>query len=744
MRRCGFARAVAAAALLLASSGSVARAQRAIGYTSGAHAAGEITLRAAKVLSEKGQALDGEWRFFPGDDTRLAARELPSGVSMGKPWHSMMGKVPPDFPARGWFRMRVIVPESLQGRPLALALRYRGAVEIYVDGDRIARFGRFGRPSSEPPIVACFHPRVVRVTFGGASHVIAVRFESTWARRLAGLGFGGGVSIAVGERAKLKRYWEGLWGQVARLHVFFYGVTMGLATLHFLLFIFYRERPANLYFAVAAASIGMLARGIEMSSVAQTASGIVHGNALFNASAAMACVFSQRFYYESFLERPPRYYILFVLAGAGIVAGAYWIPFSALYGYALASFAEQLLTLGRAVLARKRGSGIIAAGGVAAAVLTTFTIFVDLGYFGGNPDMFLYGFLALSASMSVHLAREIALDKRSLAEQLAEIQRLSQQTLEREREAAEERLARDAAAAANKQRELSLVEARKRQEAVDALDHANKELSRTQAQLVQTEKLASLGELVDGVAREMDEPVAHIVQRADELQRAHAALTAALASSAAACDDRRLQRSLAALTEAARVIDDGGQRVAAIAERLAQFARVEAPQNETLQVEELVDGAVQLLEGRFAAAGVQLEREGLADVSPLTGHRRQLVVLLRQLLDNALQAVAEREGERRISVRARQDDEDGVIAIAISDNGPGVPQRDRARIFDPGFTTRGVGVGAGLGLAIAYRVARAHGGELTLAEPSLWPGDRSPAGATFVVALPIDAKSREG
>ena len=234
-----------------------------------------------------------------------------------------------------------------------------------------------------------------------------------------------------------------------------------------------------------------------------------------------------------------------------------------------------------------------------------------------------------------------------------------------------------------------------------------------QAKLMHTEKMAALGQLVSGVAHEVNNPLAAIVGFTDLLLE-----NAAVPSEA---------------KEELRVILQEAQRTRVIVQNLLSFARHMPAQREPVRVNSIVRQTLQLRAYDFSNHGVQMT-ERYEDELPLTiGDTHQLQQVFLNILNNAYDAIQEvrRPGKMEITTSHSE----GHVEIAFRDNGPGISQPER--IFDPFFTTKEVGKGTGLGLSICYGIIHAHRGEI------LARNNSDGIGCTFVVRLPIVGQGAE-
>jgi two-component system NtrC family sensor kinase len=229
------------------------------------------------------------------------------------------------------------------------------------------------------------------------------------------------------------------------------------------------------------------------------------------------------------------------------------------------------------------------------------------------------------------------------------------------------------------------------------------------ARLAETERLAAVGELVAGVAHEVNNPLSTISAYAQLMLR-----------DGGVTGDQR---------ESLEIIRAETVRASQVVKDLLAFARRSEPQREAVDLGPLLERTVRLHAYHLASGKLTVETEVPADLPAVHGDARQLQQVVLNLVTNAVQAMMPQgTGTLRLRARAERD----RVVLDISDTGRGIAPQDRARIFEPFFTTKPEGEGTGLGLSVSYGIAAAHGGSLTLV-------DTSPAGTTFRVALPAAA-----
>jgi two-component system NtrC family sensor kinase len=228
-----------------------------------------------------------------------------------------------------------------------------------------------------------------------------------------------------------------------------------------------------------------------------------------------------------------------------------------------------------------------------------------------------------------------------------------------------------------------------------------------QAKLAHSEKMATIGRLVSGVAHEVNNPLAAILGFTDLL-----------------LENPQMPENA---REDLQIILQETQRTKDIVQDLLSFARQRPVQRELVQVNSVLRQTIKLRSYDFASHGVEVIEEFDEKLSPALGDSQQLQQVFLNILNNAYDAVQETGHRGRIAIRTRLLGDS--IEVAVTDNGTGIA--DPERIFDPFYTTKQAGKGTGLGLSICYGIVRAHGGEILC-----W-NNSDESGSTFVVRVPV-------
>jgi two-component system NtrC family sensor kinase len=234
-----------------------------------------------------------------------------------------------------------------------------------------------------------------------------------------------------------------------------------------------------------------------------------------------------------------------------------------------------------------------------------------------------------------------------------------------------------------------------------------------QAKLMHTEKMAALGQLVSGVAHEVNNPLAAIVGFTDLLLE-----NPSIAEEA---------------KEDLRVILQEAQRTRVIVQNLLSFARHVPAHREPVRVNSLLRQTLKLRAYDLSSHGVEIAERYEEDVPLTIGDPHQLQQVFLNILNNAYDAIQEVGRPGRIEIATSH--VDGQLEVAFRDNGPGISHPER--IFDPFFTTKEVGKGTGLGLSICYGIVRAHRGEIVARN------NPDGIGCTFLVRLPVASQAVE-
>ncbi len=251
------------------------------------------------------------------------------------------------------------------------------------------------------------------------------------------------------------------------------------------------------------------------------------------------------------------------------------------------------------------------------------------------------------------------------------------------------------------------------------------ELRRKQAQLIQSEKMAALGQLVAGVAHEINTPLGALSSNIDIFARTVdriGDLLADMETEDTAPQHQKLRRLLESVQQLSTVNRTATERITAIVGSLRRFARMDAAELDGMDIHEGIDNTLTLVQHELKHR-IQVEKD-YGEVPLITCYPNQLNQVFMNLLVNACHAI---EGKGTIFIKTRMDGDS--VVLEFRDTGIGISEENRQRIFDPGFTTKGFGEGTGLGLSIVSGIVQNHGGQLEVES-------QEGQGTTFRLILP--------
>ena len=273
------------------------------------------------------------------------------------------------------------------------------------------------------------------------------------------------------------------------------------------------------------------------------------------------------------------------------------------------------------------------------------------------------------------------------------------------------------------------------------LAHRRAELERLQAQVTQTEKMASLGQLAAGIAHELNNPAGFIYSNIDVLKNYVTRLqhyltvvdeTTLPPEAAARINEVREQIDYDNIVaDLSSILTDcyiGAERIRDVVQNLRLFSRLDEAAFKRVDLNEGIESTVRLLSRYYRDGHITLCRD-YGDLPPVNCYAALLNQVWMNLLVNAAQAIGDADGEVQIKTRC----EGETVAASFSDTGGGIAPENLKRIFDPFFTTKQVGEGTGLGLSISHSIIQRHGGKIDVASV---PGK----GTTFTISIPINPK----
>lgn len=297
-------------------------------------------------------------------------------------------------------------------------------------------------------------------------------------------------------------------------------------------------------------------------------------------------------------------------------------------------------------------------------------------------------------------------------------------------------------------REQNTMLEHKVKERTHALEESNENLKQTQTQLVNAEKMASLGQLTAGIAHEINNPINFITSNVAPLRRniadivevikgyqgvdaGHAAEQ--LAALHARAEQIGLEESISELDDIIASIAEGSSRTAEIVRGLRNFSRLDEDDLKDADLNEGIRSTLTVLGPQYRdKVDFTLEFGAIPKVECFPGKVNQVFM---NILTNAVQATIARKDMKQRTVSVSTEANAEFVTVRIADNGIGMSDAVKARVFEPFFTTKSAGEGTGLGMAIVYGIINDHGGSIAI---DSMPG----AGTEFTITLPLRQERR--
>ncbi|MVN77564.1 histidine kinase [Hymenobacter sp. HMF4947] len=684
----------------------------------------------------------------------------PMGLLLAKGWRAHAGDNPawsqPDFDERdwdtlnptrprrelppalstgiSWLRLRVQLGDSLRLRAPLLSVNYLGAVEVYYNGHLLRREGGFSGGPTEGLLSRLRAEPIALPTSGGAEGVLAVRLAPyhPWLQR--GVEHQSLCKLTLQTERQLRQLQQQTVAYALATAVMAGGFLL-LTLLHLVFFYYNPAKCANRYFARYTLTLAMALAGLYSNDVllSPLQSGWVQWWFLvIEVLVALSGLYAVRALYALFGFSPGRLYAgLWLSGGCLLVVAVGWLYLPpvglAFVGFMVVTTLEQLRLTSRALRQRQRGAGIIATG-FAVALLALLLLVAIAGAAIDPPGivllpLFTLVFLASPLGISLFLAREFALDAELLQVKLREVERLSAQALVQEQEK------QALLASQNETLEHQV------QQRTGELQRSLADLRTAQAQLIQKEKMASLGELTAGIAHEIQNPLNFVTNFADVsqelLQESKVAQAAGDAHEVAALTEDIIQNL--------RKINEHGQRASSIVRGMLAHSRASSGERQPVDVNALCEEYLHLAYHGLRAKNQTLQADLKTDFAPqlptVKAVPGDLGRVLLNLFTNAFYAVQQRHlrGESgyvpTVSVQTRHLNQQ--LEIQVQDNGTGMSAAIQAKIFQPFYTTKPAGEGTGLGLSLSYDIiTKGYGGTLTCES---WVGQ----GSRFCLHLPL-------
>ena len=707
-------------------------------------------------LPTEGVLLNKGWKFHTGDNPEWAKTDFVDSA-----WESIdptkdIKDIPPFAKTGiGWLRMELSLSNDLQREQFTMLIKQYIASEIYLNGRLIYKFGKISTNLEE---VLAYNPESLPVSiplnFSG-NQILAVRYAFQ-----SNIKFGTDQStripllevkiISSNDAFKQVRIKE---RHLPVTNTFRIGAYVILAFLYLAFFLYNSSYKAYLFFFLFA--IFEMPQDILQFNYPPKIENFVLAIRVTN----ILWQFSQLFlltgmYFLLNQKKGWAYWTLVILSFTGIILNNW--AFSELLVVNLISL-ELVRTCFKSLKLKTRGSWIISTGAVC------FLFFMCAFYTGVSFDLsltniklgesytvldLLYGAgqLCIPIATTIYVALDFGFTNHALQLKLIEVEKLSQKTIAQEME---------------KQQLLSSQNEMLEKQVTERTAELNKsltELKSTQAQLIQSEKMASLGELTAGIAHEIQNPLNFV----NNFSSINSELIGDLSNEIKNKNYDEVEALAGDIKINSEKINHHGQRASSIVKSMLEHSRASSGKKEPTDINNLCDEFVRLsYHARLndkVGQGLRAKDKDFncnyhLDLDPnlplVNVVSQDISRVILNLVNNAFQATYEKsrkESEERIngidhppsslsmhpyipSITVSTQYKRDKIEIRISDNGSGIPDQIKDKIFQPFFTTKPTGEGTGLGLSLAYDIIKAHGGEIRCESK---PGDTS-----FIISIPV-------
>ena len=665
-------------------------------------------------LPSQGLLLNKDWKFQLGDHPDFAKPDFDDAS-----WQPINPTLDifdlPQLPKTGeifWLRLRLEVDSSLNQQML-MTLQQSGASEVFMNGKLIQKLGIVSTNITE---IKAYNPYQRIFAFPiqkGDSQVLALRYTFQPAMRYATHFAASNVAFTITLYSPENWYKYNTFKQFAtNLDVAVGSIYAVLCILYLAFYLFFSKRKTSLYFAIYSFlySLPYFISGFALNL--DIANNYWSSN-IFIIMGIVASSFLLLSVYRLFQSSIGIFYWLILLLGVTSIAFAIffykwgWTVYG--IGYNLLVSFEILRIAIKGILKNKKGAYIIATGGF------IFFFFWFLFVFGGKlfgtaygPYFYAIATLSIPLSVAIFLGYDFAQTNLSLQHKLVENETLfieKQQILATQKDTLERQ-----------------VEAR------------TFELKASQSQLIQSEKMASLGELTAGIAHEIQNPL-NFVNNFSEVNKELLTEMKEEINKGNLDDAKAIANDVIANEEK---INHHGKRADAIVKGMLQHSRSSSGVKEPTDINALADEYLRLAYHGLRAKEKSFNATMNTDFDETIGNiniiPQDIGRVILNLITNAFYAVDEKKKqtgndyEPTVSVSTKKDGSN--IFITVKDNGNGIPDAIREKIFQPFFTTKPTGQGTGLGLSLAYDIIKAHGGDLKVKSET---GN----GTNFIIQLPL-------
>ena len=664
-------------------------------------------------LRQQGILLDKNWKWHAGDNPDFAKPDFDdSAWERIDPTKEVMSF--PKFQASeiGYLRLRILVDSSLFNKGMALKIWQMGASEIFLNGKLIHTIGTVSKnPAIEKTYITNGFP--YSITFDKLGfQTIAVRYSFTKSNKLLKYRFVdfNTFRVIIAPLEKTIFTYSKIINAYSLIGYGKLGILLFLGILHLCFFVAYRKQKANFFISLYALCQAYNYHLDNENSLLIDYNTFYYNVNLFIILAILSRIFSL-FTVYSYLKLPRGFAFWFVTFL--ILIGYPICLYSPMWGWFYFWFILIIILAFEIIrIAVKKnqqnilGTKYVIGGWISYIVFMGIFILMVFGVIPINEIIGIIclnlGQLSVPISYSIMLAGDNARTNRILVSKLSEVESLyneKQQILSSQNETLEKQV----------------------KERTNELQHSLENLKATQKQLIQSEKLASLGELTAGIAHEIQNPLNFVNNFSDLSVELAKELKEEVEKPSI---DKALILELANdLAQNQEKITHHGKRASSIVKGMLEHSRTSTGIKELTDINKMADEFLRLAYHGFRAKDNTFSCDFKTDfdinLPRINVVSQDIGRVLLNLVSNAFYAVAKRENEEKetgsnfkSSVIISTKFIDNQIVIKVKDNGTGMSEATKAKIFQPFFTTKPTGEGTGLGLSLSYDIVKAHGGTL--------------------------------
>lgn len=686
------------------------------------------------TLSQVPSSVTYQWKFHAGDNAAWADTAFDDHnwqhIDATQEYHFLPQVAKAQI---GWFRLTLNVSPALRKKAVAMVVRQYGAAEVYFNGVLIRTMGQVSadyqnertQPDSPDPLTLQLS--------NAPKQYIAIRYSFNSSNFVIGYG----RPVIRASFSQVDSAWD-----IFFLQVDFYttrawvsGGFMLLSILQLAIYLFNRERRVNLYLSLyALMQMITLADGLLTPMVHSGGWYNFFDIAVFNIAAPLDIVFLMMMTYAFFGYKRGRWFMILAALCLPVIV-IQFIGDNAANEYVLAiyDYAIYLTIIGvsvKAIREKKTGATLLVAGIIVSLVF--FVLFTTNGVVLSQPFLVTcfevaLAFITPAIILSILLAREFAQNIVSLRLRLAEVESLSARSLQQEQE---------------KQQILAnqnIVLEQQVTERTAELSQSLINLKATQTQLIQAEKMASLGELTAGIAHEIQNPLNFVNNFSDVNREMLEELKAESEKPKAERDEQLETELINDLIENETKINHHGKRADAIVKGMLQHSRTSSGQKEPTDLNALADEYLRLSYHGLRAKDKEFNAELITHfdgkLPKINVIPQDIGRVLLNVINNAFYATQQKVKTAgagyKPEIQISTTQQNGSVIISVKDNGNGIPDGIKDKIMQPFFTTKPTGEGTGLGLSLSYDiVVKGHGGNINMQSTE-------GQGSVFIITIPL-------